>query len=119
MFSISIYIHHTQWSELSRFENLVGGKLCLWRRLCLRQRVAPIWVIEVIAMKWLSPEDVQTLTGRKQLGKQVEALRSMKINHTVRPDGTPVVFVNDLSCDKTTAVTGTSTFVINKEPNYG
>ena len=70
-------------------------------------------------MKWLSPEEVETLTGYKQLQKQVEALRSMKINHTVRPDGTPVVFVNDLSCDKTTAVTGTSTFVISKEANYG
>jgi hypothetical protein len=70
-------------------------------------------------MKWLLPKEVEILTGYKQLQKQIEALRSMKINHTVRPDGTPVVFVNDLSCDKTTAVTGTSTFVINKEPNYG
>ena len=75
--------------------------------------------MEVIAMKWLPPEEVETLTGYKQLQKQVEALRHMQINHTVRPDGTPVVFIGDLSCDKTTAISGTSTFVIDKGRNYG
>ena len=31
--------------------------------------------MEVIAMKWLPPEEVETLTGYKQLQKQVAALR--------------------------------------------
>ena len=73
----------------------------------------------VTIMQWLSNKEVSTLTGYKHHQKQVEALEQMRVVHTVRPDGSPVVFVNDLSCDKTTAISGTSTFVIDKGRNYG
>ena len=48
-------------------------------------------------MKWLSPEDVESLTKYKQPTKQREALNYMGINSYVRPDGSIVVFEADLT----------------------
>lgn len=47
-------------------------------------------------MKWLSPEEVKTLTGYKQHQKQHEALNQMGIDHVLRPDGIPIVIADDL-----------------------
>ncbi|MBT6065817.1 MAG: DUF4224 domain-containing protein [Proteobacteria bacterium] len=49
-------------------------------------------------MMWLETKQVESLTGYRQTNKQQEALRHMGINHTVRPDGTVVVFISDLTC---------------------
>jgi hypothetical protein len=51
-------------------------------------------------MKWLSPEDVESLTKYKQPTKQRDALNQMGVNHVVRPDGSIVVFEADLTSGK-------------------
>jgi hypothetical protein len=51
-------------------------------------------------MKWLSPEDVESLTKYKQPTKQRDALNQMGVNHVVRPDGSLVVFEADLTSGK-------------------
>jgi hypothetical protein len=51
-------------------------------------------------MKWLSPEDVESLTKYKQPTKQRDALNQMGVNHVVRPDGSIVVFESDLTSGK-------------------
>ena len=51
-------------------------------------------------MKWLSPEDVESLTKYKQPTKQRDALNQMGVNHVVRPDGCIVVFESDLTSGK-------------------
>jgi len=51
-------------------------------------------------MKWLSPEDVESLTKYKQPTKQRDALNQMSVNHVVRPDGSIVVFEADLTSGK-------------------
>ena len=51
-------------------------------------------------MKWLTPEDVESLTKYKQPQKQREALNQMGVNHVVRPDGSLVVFEADLTSGK-------------------
>ena len=48
-------------------------------------------------MKWLTSEEVESLTKYKQPQKQREALNQMGVNHTVRPDGSIVVFQSDLT----------------------
>jgi hypothetical protein len=45
---------------------------------------------------FLTPDQVQTLTGFKRPAKQREALRQMRIRHYVRPDGRPMVIESDL-----------------------
>lgn len=40
---------------------------------------------------FLSPEEVIELTGRQRPRSQIEALRTMGIEHRPRPDGTPAV----------------------------
>jgi len=51
-------------------------------------------------MKWLSPEEVESLTKYKQPTKQREALNQMGVSHVVRPDGSIVVFEADLTSSK-------------------
>ena len=51
-------------------------------------------------MKWLSPEEVESLTKYKQPQKQRDALNQMGVNHVVRPDGSIVVFESDLTSGK-------------------
>ncbi len=60
-------------------------------------------------MKWLSPEDVESLTKYKQPTKQRDALNQMGVNHVVRPDGSLVVFETDLTSGKSKELR----FVIN------
>ena len=60
-------------------------------------------------MKWLSPEDVESLTKYKQPTKQRDALNQMGVNHVVRPDGSIVVFEADLTSGRSKEVR----FVIN------
>ena len=60
-------------------------------------------------MKWLSPEDVESLTKYKQPTKQRDALNQMGVNHVVRPDGSIVVFESDLTSGKSKELR----FVIN------
>ena len=72
-----------------------------------------------VTMKWLPPEEVIGLTGYKHHQKQVEALNQMGINHTVRPDGAPVIFVNDLTNEKRTSGTYRTSFVIDKGNHHG
>ena len=48
-------------------------------------------------MKWLTSEEVESLTKYKQPTKQREALNQMGVNHVVRPDGSIVVFEADLT----------------------
>ena len=64
---------------------------------------------------WLSPTEVANLTGYKHHQKQQEALNQMGVSHKVRPDGTIVVFTNDLTSDKSKVVNGSYKFEINKE----
>ncbi len=40
---------------------------------------------------FLTPEELEQLTGRVRKGAQIEALRAMGIMHTIRPDGRPLV----------------------------
>lgn len=40
---------------------------------------------------FLSPEEIEHLTGRKRSSSQVAILRTMGIEHMVRPDGTVIV----------------------------
>jgi len=40
----------------------------------------------------LTPDELIELTGFQRKSYQVRALRSMGIDHVVRPDGSPVVF---------------------------
>ena len=47
-------------------------------------------------MKILSPEELKQLTQKKQSTSQREVLNFMGIDHRIRPDGSVVVFVNDL-----------------------
>ena len=49
-----------------------------------------------VAMKILSPEEVQVLTQRQRSQAQSEVLRYMGINHRNRPDGSVVVLDEDL-----------------------
>ena len=51
-------------------------------------------------MKWLTPEELESLTRYKQPTKQQEALNQMCVNHVVRPDGSIVVFEADLTSGK-------------------
>ena len=51
-------------------------------------------------MKWLSPEDVESLTKYKQPTKQRDALNQMGVNHVVRSDGSIVVYESDLTSGK-------------------
>ena len=64
---------------------------------------------------WLSPTEVANLTGYKHYQKQQEALNQMGVSHKVRPDGTIVVFTNDLTNDKSKVVNGSYKFQINQE----
>ena len=40
---------------------------------------------------FLTQEELEELTGRVRKSAQVEALRTMGIMHTIRPDGRPLV----------------------------
>jgi len=60
-------------------------------------------------MKWLTPEELESLTRYKQPTKQQEALNQMCVNHVVRPDGSIVVFHSDRTIGKQNEVR----FVIN------
>ncbi len=55
-------------------------------------------------MKWLTSEEVKSLTKYKQPQKQREALNQMGVNHVVRPDGSIVVFESDLTSGKSKEV---------------
>ena len=61
-------------------------------------------------MHWLTEKQVSDLTGYKQHNKQREALNTMGIDHRVRPDGSLVVFLNDMGNSTTTK---TKRFEIN------
>jgi len=45
---------------------------------------------------FLNPEQMIELTGRERYGAQVRALRSMGIDHLIRPDGRPLVLFEKL-----------------------
>ena len=47
-------------------------------------------------MRILSPEELKQLTQKKQSTSQREVLNFMSIDHRMRPDGSVVVFENDL-----------------------
>lgn len=47
-------------------------------------------------MKILSPDELKQLTQKKQSTSQREVLNFMGIDHRMRPDGSVVVFENDL-----------------------
>ena len=47
-------------------------------------------------MRILSPEELKQLTQKKQSTSQREVLNFMGIDHRIRPDGSVVVFENDL-----------------------
>ncbi len=47
-------------------------------------------------MRILSPEELKQLTQKKQSTSQREVLNFMGIDHRMRPDGSVVVFENDL-----------------------
>ena len=47
-------------------------------------------------MKILSPDELKQLTQKKQSTSQKEVLNFMGIDHRIRPDGSVVVFENDL-----------------------
>ena len=47
-------------------------------------------------MRILSPDDLMQLTQKKQSTSQKEVLNFMSIDHRIRPDGTVVVFEDDL-----------------------
>jgi hypothetical protein len=64
---------------------------------------------EVFELGWLTPIEVQDLTGYKQAQKQKEALNQMGIDHKDRPDGSLVVFKADLASGQNKEVR----FVIN------
>ena len=55
-----------------------------------------------MAMRVLSPDELKQLTQKKQSTSQREVLNFMGIDHRMRPDGSVVVFEDDL---------------INKTPN--
>jgi hypothetical protein len=55
-----------------------------------------------MAMRILSPDELKQLTQKKQSTSQREVLNFMGIDHRMRPDGSVVVFEDDL---------------INKTPN--
>jgi len=112
---IWIFIHLKFWEGL---EIWWGRHLRKGTTLCSEQRYIPQWGMEV-TMKWLPPEEVIGLTGYKHHQKQVEALNQMGINHTVRPDGAPVIFVNDLTNEKRTSGTYKTSFVIDKGNHHG
>tara|TARA_R110002096_G_scaffold175489_1_gene351278 strand:- start:281 stop:499 length:219 start_codon:yes stop_codon:yes gene_type:complete len=40
---------------------------------------------------FLSQQDISTLTGKKRSASQIKALRSMGIEHRIRPDGKVIV----------------------------
>ena len=40
---------------------------------------------------FLTPEELQELTGRKRASAQIRALRAIGVEHKIRPDGHPVV----------------------------
>lgn len=46
---------------------------------------------------FLTPDEIQELTGKIKPAAQIRALRAMGIHHHVRPDGKPVVLAVDLS----------------------
>ena len=47
-------------------------------------------------MRILSPDELKQLTQKKQSTSQREVLSFMGIDHRIRPDGSVVVFENDL-----------------------
>ena len=47
-------------------------------------------------MRILSPDELKQLTQKKQSTSQREVLNFMGIDHRMRPDGSVVVFENDL-----------------------
>ena len=47
-------------------------------------------------MRVLSKKEIKQITGRTQRNKQTEALRMMKIDHRVNPDGDVIVVDSDL-----------------------
>jgi hypothetical protein len=47
-------------------------------------------------MRILSPDELKQLTQKKQSTSQREVLNFMGIDHRIRPDGSVVVFENDL-----------------------
>ena len=49
-----------------------------------------------MAMRILSPDELKQLTQKKQSTSQREVLNFMGIDHRMRPDGSVVVFENDL-----------------------
>lgn len=69
--------------------------------------------------QWLPQEQVVELTGYKQHQKQQAALNQMGVSHSVRPDGSIVVFNKDLTSVKGTSTSGTYSFVINKDDQNG
>lgn len=40
---------------------------------------------------FLTPDEIAALTGKQRPAAQIRALRSMGVDHRVRPDGRPVV----------------------------
>jgi hypothetical protein len=48
---------------------------------------------------FLSPDELYDLTGRKRKSAQLLALRLMRINYKVRPDGYPLVLRSHIEKD--------------------